>query len=239
MNLTVRAEDIMTPRRQLRHAADEADAEATANREGFDAIPLLRRDGAVHTFWSRAEGRSARINGQHRTLHDSPIERLLPSLGNHVIQFVYYRSEMVGLVDASDLNKPIARMIWLHPMLELERAILDAVRDLCIDNKRQAAALENHAASTKGRKTKAQQQDLEMPLLEYAQFTPLLRAAVRLGITQLSENDITELNEFRTRAAHGARRAVIEERTECERLAQALAIARGAARCAGRRSRSR
>jgi hypothetical protein len=239
MNITVRAEDIMTPRRQLRHAADGADAEAAADHGGFDALPLLRRDGAVHQFWSRAERRSVRIAGQHRILHDSAIERLLPALGNHVVQFVYYRSEMVGLVDASDLNKPIARMAWLHPMLELERAILDAVRDLRIDNKRQAAALEKQAASTKSRQGKAQRQDLEMPLLEYAQFTPLLRAAVRLGITQLSERDITELNEFRTRAAHGARHAVIEDRSDCERLAQALAIARGAARCAGRRSRSR
>jgi hypothetical protein len=225
----------MTPRRQLRHAADEAGAEATANREGFDAIPLLRRDGAVHEFWSRAERRRVRITGQHRTLHDSSVERLLPALGNHVIQFVYYRSEMVGLVDASDLNKPIARMVWLHPMLELERAILDAVRDLDIDNKRQGAALE-YLASTKNRRRKAQRHDLEMPLLEYAQFTPLLRAAVRLGIIQISEGDIARLIEFRTRAAHGARHAVIEDRSDCQRLTQALEIARGAARCAGRRS---
>lgn len=239
MNLTVRAEDIMTPRRQLRYAADMADAEATAHREGFDALPLLRRDGAVHQFWSRAEHRRVRIAGQHRTLHDSAIERLLPALGDHVIQFVYYRSEMVGLVDASDLNKPIARMAWLHPMLELERAILDAVRDLRIDNKSQSAALENQAASTQSRKKKAQRQDLDMPLLEYAQFTPLLRAAVRLGITQLSERDVTELNEFRTRAAHGARHAVIEDRSDCKRLAKAIEIARGAARCASRRTRSR
>jgi hypothetical protein len=236
MNLTVRAEDIMTPRRQLTHAADDAEAEAAAKCGGFDAVPLLRRDGLVHHFWSRAERKSMRISSQHRTLHDSAVERLLPALGNHVVQFVYYRSEMVGLIDASDLNKPIARMVWLQPMLELERAILDAVRDLRIDNKRQAVALENDLTSTQRRQNKAQRHDLEMPLLEYAQFPALLRAAVRLGICQISERDITELNEFRTRAAHGARHAVIEDRSDCDRLTQALKIARGAARCAGRRS---
>jgi hypothetical protein len=47
MNITVRAEDIMTPRRLLKHAANEADAEAEADRGGFDAVPLLRRDGLV------------------------------------------------------------------------------------------------------------------------------------------------------------------------------------------------
>jgi hypothetical protein len=45
MNLTVRAEDIMTPRRLLKHAANDAEAEAAAYSGGFDAVPLLRRDG--------------------------------------------------------------------------------------------------------------------------------------------------------------------------------------------------
>jgi hypothetical protein len=54
-----------------------------------------------------------------------------------------------GLIDASDLNKPIARLVWLQPMLELERAILDAVRRRHIDDKSQADAL-------KGRRMRAQ-----------------------------------------------------------------------------------
>lgn len=54
MNLTVRAEDIMTPRRLLKHAANDADAQA-ADRGGFDAVPLLRPDGLVREFWSRAD----------------------------------------------------------------------------------------------------------------------------------------------------------------------------------------
>lgn len=236
MNLTLHAEDIMTPRRQLKHAADDADAEAAASQGNFDAIPILRRDGLVHEFWSRADHRRVRISGQHRTLHDSTVERLLPALGSHVIQFVCYRSEMVGLIDASDLNKPIARMVWLQPMLELERAILEAVRDLRIDNERQAVALANDSSSTKKRQQKAQRHDLEMPLLEYAQFPSLLRAAVRLGIIQISERDVVELNEFRTRAAQPARNAVIDDRSDCSRLIQALKVARGAARCANRRS---
>jgi hypothetical protein len=239
MNLTVRAEDIMTPRRQLKHAVNDAAAKVVAEYGGFDAVPLLRPDGLVREFWSRVERKSIRISGQHRTLHDSTVERLLPSLGNHVIQFVYYRAEMVGLIDASDLNRPIARLVWLQPMLELERAILDAVRDLRIDNEQQAAALGKALASTKGRWKKAQRHDLEMPILVYAQFPSLLHAAVRLGISQISERDITELTEFRTRAAHGARHTVIEDRSDCERLVQVLKIARAAARQAGRRSSRR
>lgn len=236
MNLTVRAEDIMTPRRLLKHAANDADAEAAADREGFDAVPLLGRDGFVREFWSRADRQRMRIARQHRTLHDSPVERLLPALGAHVVQFVYYRSEMVGLIDASDLNKPIARLVWLQPMLELERAILDAVRYLGIDDERQAAALENEAAPTRRRQAKAQRHDLKMPLLEYAQFPSLLRAAARLGISQLSEQDIAELNEVRKCAAHGARDTVIDDRSECGRLTRSLEIARGAVRSAARRS---
>jgi hypothetical protein len=235
MNITVRAEDIMTPRRLLQHAANEADAEAEADRGGFDAVPLLRRDGIVHEFWSREERKPLRIARQHRTVHNSMVERLLPALGKHVVQFVYYRSEMVGLIDATDLNKPIARLVWLQPMLELERAILDAVRHRHIDDERQAEALGNQAAKTQKRQAKAKRHNMEMPLLEYAQFPSLLRAAVHLGIIQLTEREIAELNKWRTRAAHGARNAVIEDRSDCDRLMQALEIAREAARNATRR----
>jgi hypothetical protein len=224
MNVMVRAEDIMTPRRLLTHAPGDIDAAAAADQGGFDAVPLLRRDGLVREFWSRADRKRILIARRHRTPHDSTIDRLLPKLGAHVVQFVYYRSEMVGLVDASDLNKPIARIVWLQPMLQLERAILDAVRCLNIDDEQQAAALDSEAASTRRRQAKAQQRDLEMPLLEYAQFPSLLRAAVRLGISQLSEGDITELNEVRKRAAHGGY-PVIDDRTDCGRLIQALEIA--------------
>ena len=142
---------------------------------------------------------------------------------------------MVGLIDASDLNKPIARLVWLHPMLELERTILDAVRHRRIDDERQAEALGNQAKRTRKRQETAQQHNLEMPLLEFAQFQPLLRAAVHLGIIQLTEEDIAELNKWRMRAAHGAREVVIEDRSDCERLMQILKTVRAAIRSANPR----
>jgi hypothetical protein len=234
MYVTVRAEDIMTPRRLLKHASSDVNAAAAAARGGYDAVPILRRDGLVHEFWSRTESRRLRISRQHRTPHDSTVERLLPALGAHVIQFVYYQSEMVGLIDASDLNKPIARIVWLQPMLELERVILDAVRYLGIDDEQQAAALGKEAGSARGRQARAQRHDLKMPLLEYAQFPSLLHAACRLGIIHLSDQDITGLNEVRKHAAHGALHAVVEDRSECDRLARTVGIAVKAARDASR-----
>src|ERR1019366_9049007 len=165
MNLTVRAEDIMTPRRLLRHAVDDREGATAADDGGFDAVPILGRDGSIREFWSRNDRKRLGITRQFRVEHDSTIERILPALGAHVVQFVYYRSEMVGLIDASDLNKPLARMAWLLPMVELERAILDAVRDLKFTEEQQSNALENQATATKRRQKKAQRHDLEMPLL--------------------------------------------------------------------------
>jgi len=234
MNLTVRAEDIMTPRRLLRHAIDDPEGATAADNEGFDAIPMLGRDGSVREFWSRNDRKRLRITRQHRIAHDLTIERILPTLGAHIVQFVYYRSEMVGLIDASDLNKPIARMAWLHPMVELERVILDAVRELKLNEAEQSDALGDQAKDAKTRQGKAKRQNLEMPLLEYAQFKALLCAAVRLGIIRLSEQDIAELNDFRKRAAHGAVHAVIYDRSDCGRLAQTLKTARSAAQEAAR-----
>jgi hypothetical protein len=73
-----------------------------------------------------------------------------------------------------------------------------------------------------------------MPLLESAQFQPLLRAAVRLGVLELSEQEIAELGEVRKRAAHGGHNAVIDDRNDCARLTRVLQIARGAMRSAAR-----
>jgi hypothetical protein len=55
-------------------------------------------------------------------------------------------------------------------------------------------------------------------------------AAVRLGISQLSEQDVVELNEVRKCAGHGGHHAVIDDRTDCGRLIRALEIARTAIR---------
>jgi hypothetical protein len=146
-----------------------------------------------------------------------------------LIQFVCYRSEVVGLIDASDLNKPIARIAWLYPMLELERALLDAARAFKISEVEQASALGRHATDARRRQTSAMRHDLEMPLLEYAQFPNLLRAGRYLGLLDLDDSSIDDLNTVRKRAAHSGD-VVVENRAECARLSRVLETARKAAR---------
>ena len=219
----------MTPRKLLYLGRRDADAEKVAAAKGFDAIPISRPDGKILEFWSRTDKRRIRIRRAHRTAHDTSIESLLVPLGQHMIQFVCYRSEVVGLIDASDLNKPIARIAWLHPMLELERSLLDAARMFKITDGEQAAALDKHATVARKRQASAKRHDLEMPLLEYAQFADLLRAGRRLGLLDLDDSAINGLNAVRKRAAHSGD-VVVENRGECARLSGALAIARKAAR---------
>lgn len=229
MNLIVRAEDIMTPRKLLQLRRHDADAEKVAVAMGFDAIPISRSDGKILEFWSRADRRRVRIRRAHRTAHDTSIEALLTPLGAHEIQFVCYRAEVVGLIDASDLNKPIARIAWLHPMLELERSLLDAARMLKITDEKQAEALGTHTTVARRRQERAKRQDLEMPLLEYAGFPELLYAGRYLGLLDLDDSAIRELNAVRTRAAHSGD-IVVENRGQCARIERALAVARKAAR---------
>lgn len=236
MNLTIRAEDIMTPRRLLRHASTDVEAEQIAARYGFDAVPVVRKDGLVRDFWSRTAGQQRRITRRYSTPHDAPLERLLPALGGHIVQFVFYRSEMVGLVDASDLNKPISCLAWLEPMLELERAILDSVADRRIGDEQQATALGNAARSARAWQSKAKGHDLVLPLLEYALFPSLLRASRNLELTNLSDEEIDSLNEVRKRAAH-AGGAIIRDRSDCARLEQALGLARRVASSISKRRR--
>ena len=81
MNVIVHAEDIMTPRRLLKHAVDDDTAQAAARNGGFDAIPILYKDGSVHEFWSRADRKRMRITRHHRISHDSTVERRAVKLG--------------------------------------------------------------------------------------------------------------------------------------------------------------
>lgn len=225
MNLTIRAEDIMTPRRLLKHATNDEEAEKLARDGRFDSVPFLTGSGLVREFWSRAASRRLPITPRHRTAHDAPVERLLRVLGKHIVQFVFYRSEMVGLIDASDLNKPRASLAWLEPMLELERSILDVVRERKIEDKDQEKALGVAAKKTLSRQRKAQKHDLMLPLLEYAQFPDLLLASRSLMIIHLSDDEIDQLNTVRVRAAH-AGGSVIQDRSDCEQLKQTLELAR-------------
>jgi len=219
----------MTPRNVLQFRVDDAGAEELANDAGFDAVPISRLDGRVLDFWDRAERRRVRIRRVHRAAHDASIESLLKPLGAHLVQFVYYRSEVVGLIDASDLNRPVARIAWLQPMLELERAILDAIRIHRISESEQGSALGRSAAGVRRRQANAKGQNLDMQLLEYAYFKDLLVAANYLGLLHLDESDIKHLNRIRSRAAHSGD-FVVQSRDQCAQLRDALRMARISAR---------
>jgi hypothetical protein len=215
----------MTPRNLLRFAKDDVAARRLAVSSGFDVVPLSRQDGRVLEFWSQVEGRRRRTGRIHRVSHDRPIDALLPRLGAHVIQFVCFRSEVVGLIDASDLNRPTARIAWLQPMLELERAVLDTVRRLEISDADQAAALGSRAVAARGRQRKAMRESLELPLVEYAQFPELLGAAAQLGLLDIDEKAVRQLNEVRKRAAHSGD-LIVESRRDCHGLQEAIRLAR-------------
>jgi hypothetical protein len=227
--MPIRIEDVMTPRNLLRFAPSDVQAEKLATMLGFDAVPISRADGRIREFWSAVEHRRLRIGSAHRASHDSAIEAVLPRLGDHIIQFVHYRSEVVGLIDASDLNRPTARIAWLWPMLELERAVLDAVRRRAISEEAQAAALGTQARAARARQAKARRESLDLPLLEYAQFGDLLAAARTLNITDIDDGSIDMLNGVRKRAAHSGD-LVVENRGDCSRLLGTLKLARSYAR---------
>lgn len=225
MGAAVRAEDVMTPRTVLQFRERDVDAASLADSSGFDVVPISRPDGKILEFWSRLERRRIRIRRLHRASHDSPVEALLDPLGAHIVQFVYYRSEVVGLIDASDLNRPVARIAWLQPMLELERTILDAVRAHKIPDDEQAAALGPRARGARKLQSRAKRASLDLPLLDYVHFKDLLYAARVLGFIDLDDGLIDRLNHVRNHAAHSGD-VVIEDRSDCSRLREMLSLAR-------------
>jgi hypothetical protein len=206
----MRVEDIMTPRSLFVSVpVERLDCAAElAERNSFEAIPVLR-DGHVAGYWSRTAGKVKQINRYHRAQHDDDVEQLLPRLAEHLIQFVHYHDQIVGLVDVSDLNKPMARLIFLGRMLDCEQAIFVATRESQLREEQVIAALGRDAAKgAMTRRRKATAEDLDAPLLEFAQFPDVLRAATRLGLISLDGTELDLLTSIRNRSAHATHKLV-------------------------------
>lgn len=207
----VQIEDIMTPRSLLlsvpRSEFERAPAIAYDNE--FDAVPITEEHGGILSFWARETGRVQRISRRFRAEHSAAVESVLPRLARHTVQFVHYRAEVVGLVDLSDLNKPLARLVFLHPMLQCEQTVLSVARARNISDDDVASALGRDAAKhAMGKRKSAKRENLDAPLLEFASFGDVLRAAVELRILEVDSDDIDRLNVMRNRLAHGAKRPV-------------------------------
>jgi hypothetical protein len=174
-------------------------------------------------FGAEMSERPVRITGRHRISHDNPIEDLLPRFKADGVQFVYYRTEAVGLVDVSDLNKPLARMVWLHPILECEQRIVEQTVKHGHDDADIARALGDTAKRALKKQRKALQQDLKLSLLSFAYFREVLRAAVRFGFISVSDAEVEKLNNLRNRLAHPTR-SLIEHKGQCDELIWARKI---------------
>jgi hypothetical protein len=214
----------MTPRSVLRivENGNLQSAQKIAAKENFDAIPVVER-GAIRRFWSREELGPIRITSRHRVSHDSPIQNLLPRFKADGVQFVYYRTEVVGLVDVSDLNKPLARMVWLHPMLECEQRIIEQTVKREYEDAQISQALGHAAKRVLNKYRNALQEDLKLPLLSFAYFRDVLRAGLELRIISLSGSEVERLSDLRNRLAHPGR-SLIEHKGQCDELIWASKI---------------
>lgn len=223
-DVTVRVEEIMTPRSLLKTVPASAVTEASrlATENEFEAIPIVR-DGQIGEFWRRRTGRVYRITDRHRVQYYESVANILRRLAARVIQFVCYRNEVVGLLDLSDRNKPLARLVWLHPLLEMEQAIFTAVRTRGISDEAVREKLGSSAKRVEQRRHKARKEDLGFPLLEFADFPDVLKVGKEFGIVSLSTQEICSLNSVRRRSAHGVARP-IEKQSDGKELVQVLAL---------------
>jgi hypothetical protein len=208
----------MTPRSVLRcvENGDLRLAQKIADKEKFDAIPIVER-GAIRRFWSSERRAPVRITTHHRISHDTPIEALLPRFKADGVQFVYYRTEAVGLVDVSDLNKPLGRMVWLYPMLDCEQKIIEQTGERSCTDAEIVRVLGSGAKRVLSKQRKALHEDLKLPLLSIAYFSEVLRVGVELRIISLLEAEIKKLSDLRNRLAHPGR-TLIEHKDQCEEL---------------------
>jgi hypothetical protein len=223
----VRVEEIMTPRSMLTVVVESNvdNAAELAEAGEFECIPITNSAG-IRSFWSRSEGRVKPLTARHRVQHDDNVEWVLPRLAEHQVQFVCYRDEVVGFVDLSDLNRPIARLIILRPLLECEQAISLAVRTKGVSDEDISKVVGSGMVDeARRRKQQARREDLGVPLLEFMGFRHVLRAGSELGLVSISPSEMKRLTEIRNRASHGVLR-LVERREDGHELMWALDMSR-------------
>jgi hypothetical protein len=205
----IAVDEVMTPRSMLHVVSPDRLAEAAyiADEHGFDAVPIVS-DGELSSYWSRRSRRERRIAKSQRVSYKQSLAAVLARLVRHGVHFVQYDSQVVGLVDLSDLNKPNARTLFMEPLLQLEQSVVMAARGRQVDDATVARLLGRSAARARARQKRASKQDLDAPLLEFAHFGDLLKVARRLGLMSAGVDEIDRLNEVRNSVFHGARRPV-------------------------------
>lgn len=221
-NSRMRVEEIMTPR-SLFKIVEEDELQLAlqiAAEHGFDVVPIIRKGEITH-YWNQADGRVLRITKRHRVPHDISVEQVLPRLNAHLIQFVYYRSEVVGLVNLSDLNKPFGRLTWLQSILEVEQAVLTRALELRVPETEIIKALGGAAKEALRWRARAKKEDIDTSLLTYVGFADVLKAAQALGILKITSSDTERLRHIRNRLAHGVQN-LVEHRSDGEELEWAL-----------------
>ena len=212
----------MTPRSLLKMVEENERQLALqiATQDGFDVIPIIRKGEITH-YWNQADGEVFRITRRHQVPHDMSVEHVLPRLNADLIQFVYYRSEVVGLVNLSDLNKPFGRLTWLQSILEVEQAVLTRALEQRIPETEVIKALGGAAKKALRWRAKAKKEDIDTALLTYVGFADILKAAQALDILKITSSDIQRLKHIRNRLAHGVRN-LVEDRSDGEELEWAL-----------------
>jgi CBS domain-containing protein len=120
---TLTVDEVMTPRSMLYVVSPDRLGEAAyiADQYGFDAVPIVS-EGEIHSYWSRRSRRERRIARSQRVSYKQSLAAVLARLVRHGVHFVQYDSQVVGLVDLSDLNKPNARTLFMEPLLALEQS---------------------------------------------------------------------------------------------------------------------
>ena len=210
-------EQVMTPRSSfILVDQDSVDtAPDLAASKNFDVIPIVSK-GRIDSYWSRARGRATNLTPKDRIDHRQPLQKVIKQLQRHQFQFVCYREEIVGSLDIADLNKPLARLVWLNAVLSMEQSIEQAVSNFSNDLVMNALG-PNATKTAKGRRNKAKAKDLDLPIAHFAGFKELLEAAGRPELINARPRTISRLNELRNKLAHGSRRLIVT-RSEVEHL---------------------
>ena len=219
----IRVTEIMVPVDGLTVACDEGEARRLLDRHAeFDVIPI-GRDGQISSCVERGAGGSRGLGLGDLAGDSTTIVELVRILRDRPWIFVLGERSIVGYVHFSDLNKEAVKIPLFALLSGVERRLAERARPLIGDASLDVVLGKNRADCVRKTMKKMREGRAELGWVDLLYFREIARFAAHFGRTNITDEQIGQLNQLRNHVVHTAG-SLVGSHEEVVRLSEVVGL---------------
>lgn len=213
--------DIMVPAADLLCAEDSADAtDLLAANPDFDVIPI-RNGGVLTAFLSRGATTPTAIGVHDLVSESTSILDTVDLLVRRPCLFVLVKSQVLGYVHFSDLNRSIVKLPFFVLLEAVERHLCDGLRSQINLPLLRATLSPSRLSGVQSKLERLQRSSSNLHLVSLLYFSELLSCATRLKAIRPTPVEQEALSQIRNLVAHSSSGQLVEAHGQVARLSSA------------------